>query len=78
LIPGTGLVERAQSEFYANNYEVSEQLLVRAATRHTTISDEEDPNVRYWLAIVRRILARPEYRNSSRFQELLQKIESVL
>jgi hypothetical protein len=29
-------------------------------------------------SIVRRVLARPEYRNSGRFQELLQRIESVL
>jgi hypothetical protein len=52
-----GLVERAQPEFYANNYETAEQLLTQAAARHATVSDEEDPDVRYWLAIVRNALS---------------------
>ncbi|MDR1469550.1 MAG: hypothetical protein LBT00_09680 [Spirochaetaceae bacterium] len=51
------LVARAQPEFYANNYEIAEQLLVRAATRHATANEEEDPNVRYWLTIVRNSLS---------------------
>lgn len=51
------LVARAQPEFYANNYGTAEQLLVRAAAQHATVSDEEDPDVRYWLAIVRNALS---------------------
>jgi hypothetical protein len=51
------LVLRAQPEFYANNHEIAEQLLVRAQTLHATISDEEDPDVRYWLTIVRNALS---------------------
>jgi hypothetical protein len=52
----TSLVARAQPEFYANNHEIAEQLLVRASTLYATISDEEDPDVRYWLIIVRNAL----------------------
>jgi hypothetical protein len=51
------LVRRAQPEFYANNHEIAEQLLVRAQTLHTTISEEEEPDVRYWLTIVRNALS---------------------
>jgi hypothetical protein len=51
-----GLLDRAQLEFYANNYELADQLLVRAQTHHATISDEEDPSIRYWLTIVRNAL----------------------
>jgi hypothetical protein len=51
------LVARAQPEFYANNHELAEQLLVRASTLYAIISDEEDPNIRYWLTIVRNALS---------------------
>jgi hypothetical protein len=51
------LIARAQPAFYANNYEIAEQLLVEAAARHATISDEENPDIRYWLDIVRNALS---------------------
>jgi hypothetical protein len=51
------LVARAQPEFYADNYEIAEQLLEQAAARHATANDEEDPDVRYWLTIVRNALS---------------------
>jgi hypothetical protein len=51
------LVGRAQPEFYADNFETAEQLLVRAQTRYATISKEDHPDVRYWLTIVRNALS---------------------
>jgi hypothetical protein len=51
------LVARAQPEFYANNHEAAEQLLIRAQTLFATISDEEDPTVRSWLTVVRNALS---------------------
>jgi hypothetical protein len=51
------LIERAQPEFYADNYEAAEQLLLRAQTRYAAISEEENPTVRYWLSIVRNALS---------------------
>jgi hypothetical protein len=53
----SGLIARAQPEFYANNHEVAEQLLIRAENLYATISDEENSDIRYWLIIVRNALS---------------------
>jgi hypothetical protein len=51
------LVARAQSEFFATNHRIAEELLIQAETLHAAAYSEEDPNIRYWLTIVRNTLS---------------------
>jgi hypothetical protein len=72
------LVERAQSEFFINNHRLAEELLVQAETLHATISDEENPSIRYWLAIVRNALSFRSVRTISFTAPLYPEMSQLL
>jgi tetratricopeptide (TPR) repeat protein len=48
-----GLVNTARDTYFAGNFSASEELLVRALTRWRRTNVEDDPELTYWLTVVR-------------------------
>ncbi|MDR0450229.1 MAG: hypothetical protein LBH26_03090, partial [Treponema sp.] len=52
-----GMVNTARSAYFAGNFDQAEEALVRAQTRWQAVSIAEDPEILYWLSMVRGALA---------------------
>ncbi|MDR1635796.1 MAG: hypothetical protein LBR93_00510 [Treponema sp.] len=52
-----GMVNAARSAYFAGDFDQAEEFLVRAQTRRQAINVLEDPEIVYWLSIVRGALA---------------------
>ncbi|MDR2490363.1 MAG: hypothetical protein LBD20_03065 [Spirochaetaceae bacterium] len=51
------LVTRASSVYFNGDYEASEELLIRAATRWSIVSTTPNPEISYWLSLARGALS---------------------
>ena len=51
------LVTRASAVYFNGNYENSEELLIRAATRWSIVSTTPNPEISYWLSLARGALS---------------------
>ncbi|MDR0451062.1 MAG: hypothetical protein LBH26_07330, partial [Treponema sp.] len=52
-----GMVNAARSAYFAGNFDQAEEVLVRAQIRWQAVSVAEDPEILYWLSMVRGALA---------------------